>query len=568
MMIFRNIHGEMNHRIVWIAFMKLFSAKNRAACRLLFAGLFLLPFVFLGCGDDDGGGEQCGNGIVEEGEVCEGDDLQGETCESLGFVGGELSCHDDCTSFETKDCVAAVCGDGVAEGEEECDSEDLRGKTCQELGFAGGELICTDDCIFDLSDCGEGCGNGVREGDEECDREDLGGMTCLALGFSAGELGCDESCTFDLADCVGGCGNGVREGTEECDWEDLGDHTCEELGFGEGDLSCDSDCFFNVSQCEEGGAGVGGECSVDEDCAKGMCFTELEYGWPSGYCLDDCEPDGSCVDEDADCALLGDRFLCLRGCQKQTYPSDCRVGYTCESAGAESDVCLPSCKEDQHCPVTGLCEKDIESPDAGLCVVDQEVCDSGVDEDMDGYTDCEDYDCIGECPTGEICDSGVDDDGDGLTDCEDGECRHHVVCTGVECVKPGVLNCGDVLAGEANDATGSADIVDNWCGAAGWDSDGWYGPEFGYELAVNESKVVVVRVEGLTGDLDLFVVRDEGDQGCNPYYCYAHSTNMQPYTDYEEVEFQADPGFTYYIIVDGWKGDKSFYDIYVDCYNP
>jgi hypothetical protein len=39
----------------------------------------------------------CGNGIREEGEECDGDDLGGETCEKLGYYGGTLGCTYYCT---------------------------------------------------------------------------------------------------------------------------------------------------------------------------------------------------------------------------------------------------------------------------------------------------------------------------------------------------------------------------------------------------------------------------------------------------------------------------------------
>lgn len=43
-----------------------------------------------------GGSPGCGNGIVEAGELCDGDDFDGETCETIGFTSGELMCDDDC----------------------------------------------------------------------------------------------------------------------------------------------------------------------------------------------------------------------------------------------------------------------------------------------------------------------------------------------------------------------------------------------------------------------------------------------------------------------------------------
>jgi len=55
----------------------------------------------------------CGNSIKEEGEQCDGADLDGQTCVSRGFTGGTLSCNANCT-FNTNSCTS---GDGgVARG--------------------------------------------------------------------------------------------------------------------------------------------------------------------------------------------------------------------------------------------------------------------------------------------------------------------------------------------------------------------------------------------------------------------------------------------------------------------
>ena len=54
-------------------------------------------------GSDSTGLELCGNGVVESGETCDGDDLGGADCETLGNDGGTLGCADDCT-FETSAC--------------------------------------------------------------------------------------------------------------------------------------------------------------------------------------------------------------------------------------------------------------------------------------------------------------------------------------------------------------------------------------------------------------------------------------------------------------------------------
>ena len=55
-----------------------------------------------GSGDDSS--PVCGDGTIEAGEDCEGDDLGGQTCASQGFLRGELGCTNTCT-FDTSGCI-------------------------------------------------------------------------------------------------------------------------------------------------------------------------------------------------------------------------------------------------------------------------------------------------------------------------------------------------------------------------------------------------------------------------------------------------------------------------------
>ena len=95
----------------------------------------------------------------------------------------------------------AVCGDAVIEAAEQCDGENLGGESCDSLGEESGTLACDNDCTFDVSGC-ESCGNQVIDADdEECDGNDFDGKTCLSLGFSGGVLACDSDCSFDTSAC-------------------------------------------------------------------------------------------------------------------------------------------------------------------------------------------------------------------------------------------------------------------------------------------------------------------------------------------------------------------------------
>lgn len=50
-------------------------------------------------------------------------------------------------------CQAATCDNGIAEFGEACDGENLQGETCQSQGFQFGTLACSASCTFDTSGC-------------------------------------------------------------------------------------------------------------------------------------------------------------------------------------------------------------------------------------------------------------------------------------------------------------------------------------------------------------------------------------------------------------------------------
>ena len=180
---------------------------------VLFASLLATGLVVVvGCGDDDGGnGEMCGNGIVEGAEECDGDDLNGHDCTTLGqgFTGGELACHDYCL-FDTSGCTGGSedCGNGVVDSGEECDGDDLNDQTCEEVGnYVGGTLSCNNDCTFDTGACeaDEDCGNGIIDEGEDCDGDNLGDNECADVGdFTGGTLSCADDCSFDTSECSAG----------------------------------------------------------------------------------------------------------------------------------------------------------------------------------------------------------------------------------------------------------------------------------------------------------------------------------------------------------------------------
>ena len=212
----------------------------------------------------------CGDGEADPGEQCDGADLNGKTCDLLGFKGGPLACTPSC-QFDTSGCTTGACGDGHVDPNEECDGSNLNGRTCISLGHDGGALACALNCKFDTTACTD-CGDGVREGDESCDGSDLGSQTCQTQGYFGGTLACTGSCAFDITGCTN-CGDGAIQTGEQCDGANLNGETCQSRGYGGGTLACSTSCVFDTTDCTTCGNGVkdGTEACDGSDLGGATC---------------------------------------------------------------------------------------------------------------------------------------------------------------------------------------------------------------------------------------------------------------------------------------------------------
>ena len=360
---------------------------------LLLSGALLA----LGCGGGDDDPEAvCGNGVIEAGEQCDGVNLNEQTCVTKGFGGGTLSCTANC-KFDTSGCTDAPadCGNGVIDAGEQCDGTNLNEQTCESQGFDGGTLSCTTTCQFNTTGCTKlppECGNGEIDGDEQCDGANLNEQSCETQGFDGGTLSCTAACQFDTTGCTtieSDCGNGVIEAGEQCEGANLNGQNCKRQGFDEGTLSCTADCQFDTSACITiTKVGVGEPCTRDIECESDLCLTEVIQGFPSGYCAAPCNGDGSCDDANAICVDVGE-YLCLRSCAPGG--SDCRDAYNCEDLGEGAGACWPACTGDPQCPDTGTCN------DRGFCetqCTDDTDCPAGMACGSEGL--CE---LIDDCAT-------------------------------------------------------------------------------------------------------------------------------------------------------------------------
>ena len=118
---------------------------------------------------------------------------------------------------------------------------------------------------------------------------------------------------------------------------------------------------------------------------------------------------------------------------------------------------------DYYVLVRSASDIEIAANDADCAEIVDEICDNDIDDDGNGFTDCDDFACTGNiaCPgkaenTDELCSDTIDNDEDGLTDCQDPSCFGHPDLTA--CIE---TNCTDTVD---NDGNGYADCEDYDCG--------------------------------------------------------------------------------------------------------
>jgi len=116
----------------------------------------------LGDGSDDGldstGIEPfCGDGMIDGMEVCDGGDLDGQTCQSLGLGGGVLSCRPACDLFDTSGCGPSSTNCCEARTEPGCELPEVQSCVC-----ASDSYCCStawdSTCAAASTSCGAVCG--------------------------------------------------------------------------------------------------------------------------------------------------------------------------------------------------------------------------------------------------------------------------------------------------------------------------------------------------------------------------------------------------------------------------
>jgi len=469
-----------------------------------------------GCGDDSGldnnntGNDnnnnnetppECGNGVVEAGEACDGSDLDGETCTGLGYDGGALGCASDCTLDESGCTMDPTCGDGSVDAGEACDdgnndSGDGCSADCQSDETCGNGYVdnaageACDDGNNDPGDgCGptcllEACGNGVVDPGEVCDDDNNdSGDGCSA------DCQSDETCGNGYVDNAVGeaCDDGntiAGDGcSPSCELESCGNNhldageVCDDGNNVDGD-GCSADCQSNEvcgngvvdairnELCDDGnntsGDGCSADCMSNETCGNGIVDVV------NGELCDDgnvTAGDGcgaTCQPEYCGNNLLDPGEVCDDGgnVNGDGCSADCLSNETCGNSIV--DVAVGEGCDDGNSTAGDGCSATCQVEICGNGVLDPgEVCDDGDNTGGDGCSaDClSDETCgnnIVDVAAGESCDDGNTAGGDGCS----------AICVLEDCGN-GVLDPGE-LCDDSNNISGdgcSADCLsDETCG--------------------------------------------------------------------------------------------------------
>ena len=158
----------------------------------------------------------CGNGLKEEGEKCDGGY---KSCTSIdsSFTGGYANCNEKCNGYDTSTCEGGsgnLCGNNNVDPGEICDGDTIQ---CKMLAGApaGGTAKCAGNCIdWDKSTCyDDGSGNNDNNnndnGNNDSGNNDNGNN-------DSGNNGSDNNSGYS-GDSKENCGNGILDPGEQCD---------------------------------------------------------------------------------------------------------------------------------------------------------------------------------------------------------------------------------------------------------------------------------------------------------------------------------------------------------------
>ena len=195
-------------------------------------------------------------------------------------------------------------------------------------------------------------------------------------------------------------------------------------------------------------------------------------------------------------------------------------------------------------------------------------CADGVDNDLDGLTDCCDDECAADaaCLAETLCDDDIDNDCDGAMDCADSDCALDIVCGGESCDIPWLLNGGVAVASgdlplqlvETGDTSDAGADEEGSC-----DSDTAAAKDRVYMLDLDTTASVTISHD-FDGNNYPAVYVFEGECILDAELACATAT-----TGAAVIADLALEAGTYYIVVDSsWATDAGTYTLTVDIAEP
>ena len=226
-----------------------------------------------------------------------------------------------------------------------------------------------------------------------------------------GLVDCDDPDIADTDQCNDSDNDGIANDVDNCPWvanpdqqdtdgDGLGDAWDPDID-DDGVLNDDDNCpyVFNPDQQDTDGDGLGNACDPDDD-NDGVFDID-----------DNCPYVFNPNQQDTDGDGLGD--ACDPDIDNDGVPNDydnCPYVYNPNQSDIDANGIGDACDDEiSYCVTNGDCPVGFICSVEGICVLEppQEDCSDGVDNDGDGFIDCDDPDCDTECGT----DNDYDDDG-------------------------------------------------------------------------------------------------------------------------------------------------------------
>jgi hypothetical protein len=279
-------------------------------------------------------------------QVCDARTNCADSATCLTYADGSSYCAAKCAN-------ASDCRDGYvcSAGTNVCLPDCRKGWNC------GSTLVCDADtgaCRGKMGKVGAACSSAIdcasglctqsqvanagaawKDGycTQKCDSETACKDSSVCITYADNSAYCAAACSGNT-DCRDGyvCSAGLNACLPDCrkGWD------CGST------LICDAD----TGNCRGKQLSIGAPCSLDIDCASGICTPSQTdaagTAWKDGYCTAECS--ASACPSGSTCLTYADASAyCVATCAAGT---DCRSGYVCAKG---INACLPDCREGWSC---------------------------------------------------------------------------------------------------------------------------------------------------------------------------------------------------------------------------